>query len=61
MQPTSFARLAGAVAVATLFATGGHDVYAQGAPHSQPNPYQQPIEDPLTLPDGRDIVSFPVK
>ena len=55
MQPTSFARLAGAIAVAILLATGGHDVDAQGVPNAQPNPYQQPIEDALALPAGREL------
>jgi hypothetical protein len=55
MLQTRCARFVGSVALATLVATGGHDVDAQGAPNSQPNPYQQPIEEPLALPDGREM------
>ena len=56
MLQASFAKLTGAVAVVTLFSFGGHDADAQGsgAANSQPNLYER-IEDPLTLPDGREM------
>ena len=56
MRQTRCTRLAGAIAVASLFAAGGDEAYGQssGAPNSQPNPYRL-IENPLTLPAGREM------